>query len=149
MAHHLLSFSLLMLANMCSSAQGADAAQNPLLSDLWNHRPLLIIVPDIQHPMLLEIEQALRQASVQTDFQERNMMLYVLTDKTARRDGRRLQPSEAAAILDALKVKTPINPTAILIGLDGGIKYQSTERVDLQTIFTLIDGMPMRQRHRN
>ncbi|MDP2248019.1 MAG: DUF4174 domain-containing protein [Nitrosomonadales bacterium] len=149
MAHHLLSFSLLMLASMCNSAQAADTAHNPLLSDLWNHRPLLITVPDDQHPMLSGVEHALRQASVQAEFQERNMVLYVLTDKTAHRDGRQLQPSETAAILDALKVKTPINPTAILIGLDGGIKYQSTEQVDLQTIFTLIDGMSMRQRQRN
>lgn len=148
MTHYLLSFNLLMLTSLCSSAQAGNTAKNPLQLDTWNNRPLLIIVPDDQHPMLLGIQHALKHESVQAEFQKRNMVLYVLTGKSAHRGGRQLRPSDASAILDALKLTTSAKPVAILIGLDGGIKYLTEEPVDLQTIFTVIDGMPMRQRQR-
>jgi hypothetical protein len=35
--------------------------------------------------------------------------------------------------------------TFILIGKDGGEKYRSTRPVTLKTLYSLIDGMPMRQ----
>lgn len=34
----------------------------------------------------------------------------------------------------------------ILIGLDGGVKLRQTKTISTEKLFTLIDGMPMRQR---
>ena len=37
------------------------------------------------------------------------------------------------------------NLEIVLIGLDGGVKLRQTELLDLEKLFTLIDGMPMRR----
>ena len=41
------------------------------------------------------------------------------------------------------KTKKPIE--IILIGLDGGVKLHQTKLLNLEKLFTLIDGMPMRK----
>lgn len=41
---------------------------------------------------------------------------------------------------------SPEDFTIVLIGKDGGAKYRSQQPVTLQTLYSLIDAMPMRQR---
>jgi hypothetical protein len=132
-----------------SSAYAQSDAANPLLKDLWKSRPLIVIVPDAKHPMLLHIKQALSQKSIQIEFQDRHMVLYVLINETASRGDEALNHAERKAMLDALGPIDPFKPSAILIGLDGGIKFIADEKIELQTLFTLIDGMPMRQKQPN
>ena len=133
-----------MLILLCSSAF-ADIEQNPLLAERWKHRPLVIITPDQNDPLLQSIEQALEDPVIRADFADRAMVLFVITHEIAKRNGEPIERSQAEAIAQALKQTKPYQPSAFLIGLDGGVKLVQQRSVNLQEFFTLIDGMPMRQ----
>lgn len=55
-----------------------------------------------------------------------------------------LQLQNTALLKDQYKIK-PNFKGVLLIGKDGGLKYKTSFTVQPQTIFTVIDGMPMRQ----
>ena len=52
--------------------------------------------------------------------------------------------SKNSALLKRYKIM-PDKFTFVLIGKDGGEKFRSSKTVDLQRLFSLIDGMPMRK----
>lgn len=133
-----------MLVVLCSSAFATNA-QNPLLVERWKHRPLVIITPDQNDPLAQSIQQALESPAIRADFTDRVMVLYVITHTIATRNGVAIERSQADTIVQALKQTQPYQPSAFLIGLDGGVKLVQQRSVNLQEIFTLIDGMPMRQ----
>ena len=133
-----------MLIFLCSSAF-AESEQNPLIAGRWKHRPLVIITPDQNDPLPQSIQQALEDPVIRADFDDRAMVLYVITHEIATRNGEAIERIHAEAIAKALKQTKPYQPSAFLIGLDGGVKLVQQRSVNLQKIFTLVDGMPMRQ----
>jgi hypothetical protein len=133
-----------MLIFLCSSGF-AETEQNPLLADRWKHRPLVIMASDQNDPLPQSIKQALKDPVIRAGFADRAMVLYVITHEIAKRNGEAIEQSQAEAIAKALKQTKPYQPGAFLIGLDGGVKLVQQGSVNLEDIFTLIDGMPMRQ----
>lgn len=127
---------------LCNSA---FADSNPLSADRWKHRPLIIISPNENDPILQSINQALQDEAVLSEFNHRAMVLYVITNTKAVRNDEPLESEQVKAILNGLKQTQPYEPSVYLIGLDGGIKLIQQDRIDLQAMFSLIDGMPMRQ----
>lgn len=138
--------SLSVMLILFGSSAFADSEYNPLMADRWKHRPLVVIANSNNDPMLQSIYQLLKDPAIQADFDDRAMVLYALTPEKATRNGEDIEPTEAQAILNTFQQTQPYKPTAYLVGLDGGIKLRQQHRIDLQEIFTLIDGMPMRQR---
>jgi len=51
----------------------------------------------------------------------------------------------AATLRKSLGREKPGAYEAVLIGLDGGVKWRSSEAVSAQTLFSVIDAMPMRR----
>jgi hypothetical protein len=143
MTRYLIALSGVLIF-LCSSAFATNA-QNPLLVERWKHRPLVIITPDQNDPLAQAIQQALEDPAIRADFTDRAMVLYVITHDIATRNGEAIERSQADAIAQALKQTQPYQPIAFLIGLDGGVKLVQQGSVNLQEMFTLIDGMPMRQ----
>jgi len=133
-----------MLIFLCSSSF-AESEQNPLIAERWKHRPLVIITSDQNDPLPQSIQQELEDPAIRADFADRAMVLYVITHEIAKRNGKAIEQSQAEALAQALKQTKPYQPSAFLIGLDGGVKLVQQGSVNLQEIFTLIDGMPMRQ----
>lgn len=129
---------------LCSSAF-AEIEQNPLIAERWKHRPLVIITSDQNDPLPQSIQQELEDPAIRADFADRAMVLYVITHEIAKRNGKAIEQSQAEAIAQELKQTKPYQPSAFLIGLDGSVKLVQQGSVNLQEIFTLIDGMPMRQ----
>lgn len=78
-------------------------------------------------------------------FEERDMMLYVITPSSAQRDGQALSKAERDALLRAVDAD-PTKPELILVGKDGGVKMRASLNTSLDRIFQRIDQMPMRQR---
>jgi hypothetical protein len=72
-------------------------------------------------------------------------VLYEIIAGKSMRNGVPLEDIQNRALLDSLRLEPPYAASVWLVGLDGGIKLQSAEPVDLQQVFQLIDGMPMRQ----
>lgn len=138
----LLLWSALLLS---VAAHAAAQAGHPLAQELWQQRALIISVPAADHVMLADVKSSLQRQDYQTAFAERRMVLYEIIAGKSMRNGVPLEDIQNRALLDSLQLEPPYAASVWLVGLDGGIKLQSAEPVDLQQVFQLIDGMPMRQ----
>jgi|GEM_PF-315876 len=124
------------------SGEGNDPA-NPLITDKWNFRPLIVVTPDAGQPAYQHLRQQLDESRDQ--FADRDMLLYTVEGNSGMRHGQPMTPYETQALLEALGVSPNQGVTTILVGKDGGKKVQQQGDVELQEIYSTIDSMPMRQ----
>ena len=125
---------------------GATEA-NPLLAEQWRTRPLVVVAPSARHLLLTGLQAQLRQASVRSAFQERDMVLFTVIGGQGRRDGQPLSAEQTGGLLQALNLTASSPATALLIGKDGSTKLtEQGDHLALASVFALIDTMPMRQR---
>ena len=110
---------------------------------LWTSRPLLVFAPSAEDAAARRISAAVAQA--RDDFLERDMVLIqVYEDDVALLDGKRLPAGIAGGLRARYRVAAG-ESTVILVGKDGGEKLRAESDTDLEPIFLLIDGMPMRK----
>ena len=129
----LLLFCLLALSNQSLCAQDLTTHQ-------WKNRLLLIIIEDSSS---LELKQQLAVfAKHQAGMEERKLLVYQITPQHYRTTGKWQFSSKLYSSFHS--GATPFE--VILIGLDGGIKWQQNTILSCEKLFTLIDGMPMRRR---
>lgn len=140
---HMIWILFLWMAVAFFSSARAESAVNPLLDELWQHRPLVVSVPDAHHPMLAAVRQKLSDPAMRAAFDARKMIHYEVVGALAQREGVVLSAAQSAALMQALGLKADAGAVAILVGLDGGIKLQTVDMPDLKAVFELIDGMPM------
>lgn len=133
------------LALLTSGSLHAGEMSNPLAAERWQSRPLVVIVPNAQDPILVSLKRALQEPANREAFIEREMVLYTVVDGVGTRNDEPLSEAEAAVLLKALGVKTLAPGRVILVGKDGGIKLEQTGQVLPRDLFALIDKMPMRQ----
>ena len=125
---------------------GATEA-NPLVAEQWRTRPLVVVAPSARHPLLTGLQAQLRQASVRSAFQERDMVLFTVIGGQGRRDGQPLSAEQTGGLLQALNLTASSPATALLIGKDGSTKLtEQGNHLALASVFALVDTMPMRQR---
>ena len=125
---------------------GATEA-NPLLAEQWRTRPLVVVAPSARHLLLTGLQAQLRQASVRSAFQERDMVLFTVIGGQGRRDGQPLSAEQTGGLLQALNLTASSPATALLIGKDGSTKLtEQGDHLALASVFALVDTMPMRQR---
>ena len=123
------------------------AEANPLVAEQWRTRPLVVVAPSARHPLLTGLQAQLRQASVRSAFQERDMVLFTVIGGQGRRDGQALTAEQTGGLLQALNLTASSPATALLIGKDGSTKLtEQGDHLALASVFALIDTMPMRQR---
>lgn len=123
------------------------AADNPLVAERWQTRPLVIVTPSPDHPILQDLQSQLRDPTVEQEFQERDMALFTVVAGQGQRAGIPLTPAQTNSLLVALGAAADSPAQIFLIGKDGGVKLRvRSDRVSLAEICTLIDGMPMRRR---
>ncbi len=123
------------------------AEANPLVAEQWRTRPLVVVAPSARHPLLTGLQAQLRQASVRSAFQERDMVLFTVIGGQGRRDGQPLSAEQTGGLLQALNLTASSPATALLIGKDGSTKLtEQGDHIALAAVFALIDTMPMRQR---
>lgn len=123
------------------------AEANPLVAEQWRTRPLVVVAPSARHPLLTGLQAQLRQASVRSAFQERDMVLFTVIGGQGRRDGQALTAEHTGGLLQALNLTASSPATALLIGKDGSTKLtEQGNHLALASVFALVDTMPMRQR---
>ena len=123
------------------------AEANPLVAEQWRTRPLVVVAPSARHPLLTGLQAQLRQASVRSAFQERDMVLFTVLGGQGRRDGQPLTAEQTGGLLQALNLSASAPATALLIGKDGSTKLtEQGDHLALASVFALVDTMPMRQR---
>ncbi len=118
----------------------AEAAE---LGDyLWQRRPLLVFAPTDSNPRLMETMRRIEAS--RCDFADRDMVLgRIVTDGTSTLDGQVLDTHQARGLLSQFGIGTN-SFSVVLIGKDGGEKWRVDDVPNLQTIYAVIDGMPMR-----
>lgn len=132
----------LTLGLAMASADPSFAAK--LDDHLWRERVLLVFAPAADHPDHVRLSRALEQRKHELD--ERQFVVYRLFSQGASRSDSK--PLEAADVQN-LRRRFGLNAdraVLILIGKDGSEKLRTAlGEVDLDTIFQLVDEMPMRR----
>jgi hypothetical protein len=100
----------------CVGALTSDTTLPNLTDHQWRHRVVVIDTPSSQSVDYLRQTKALEAASA--GLRERDVVIVTQAASTFR---------------------------VRLIGKDGGVKFSRTTPVDAETLFDLIDAMPMRQ----
>ena len=118
----------------------------PLPAERWQTRPVVVVVPQENDPLLAKVRAALQEPALREGFRERDMVLFTVVAGQGRRNGQPLGAAHTAALLKALDLDARAAATFILVGKDGGVKMKEGPGVDLQAVFAEIDRMPMRQR---
>ncbi|WP_099041546.1 DUF4174 domain-containing protein [Mycobacterium neglectum] len=140
--------ALTLVVLITSTALGAPTAAAAELSDYrWERRPLLLFAPTENDPRL--VETLSRIEASRCDFVSRDMVLgLVVTDGNSTLDGHVIDADESQALTNQYAIGENAF-SVLLIGKDGGEKLRVNEVPDLQTIYSVIDGMPMRSREMN
>lgn len=134
---------LVLAAVMTSIILGSGTAAAAELDDyLWERRPLLLFAPAEKDPRLVETLSRIEASSC--EFADRDMLTGVVVRQgNSTIDGRIIGADESQRLVEQYAVDAEAF-TVLLIGKDGGEKLRVAGVPDLQTIFAVIDGMPMR-----
>lgn len=144
--HHVLRFALAGCLAVPAGAASADAeGANPLVAERWKTRPIVVVVPHADHPLLRRVEATLAETAGREAFRDREMVLYTVVAGKGMRNGRPLAAARTAALLRAIDVEAGGAPTFVLVGKDGGVKMREGADVRLPSVFEEIDRMPMRR----
>jgi len=138
-----LTAGLLASASLMTVA----ADDNPLACELGRTRPLVVVVPTANHPLLTGLQAQLRQAEMRRRFDEREMILFTVIGDQGHREGLPLSETQTRSMMAALELPANSPVMVFLVGKDGGIKLsEHNDQVSLEDVFGRIDTMPMRRR---
>ena len=128
-----------------AAALGPAQAMAAELSDyLWQRRPLLLFAPADSDPRLVETMRRIEAS--RCDFVDRDIVLgRIVTEGTSTLDGYVVGTNQAQRMVSEFGVGAD-SFSAVLIGKDGSVKLRVADVPDLQAIYAVIDGMPMRAR---
>lgn len=122
----------------------AQAAAAELSDYLWQRRPLLVFAPTEIDPRLVETVRRIEAS--RCDFADRDMVLgLIVADGTSTLDGHVVSTEQAQGLMTQYGIGAN-SFSVVLIGKDGGEKLRVNGVPDLQAIYAVIDGMPMRVR---
>ena len=128
-----------------AAALGSAAAMAAELSDYrWERRPLLLFAPTESDPRLVETMRRIEAS--RCDFADRDMVLgRIVTAGTSTLEGHVVDPNQAQRLASEFGSAAD-SFSVVLMGKDGGEKLRVAGVPDLQAIYAVIDGMPMRAR---
>lgn len=133
-----------VLTIACCATPATEA--NPLDHERWRTRPLVLVVPTANHPLLVQVQSALRNDAVRAQFDEREMVLFTVIAGQGHREAQLLSQEETSRLLDALEASADGQAIAFLVGKDGRVKLTRRSELSLQAVFSVVDAMPMRRR---
>ena len=116
----LLSFMAIMIPK---ELEGIELNQY-----LWKNRIILTFADDEDHPDLIKLKAEMKENNC--EILNRDLLHFHLSNDG--KTGNHLTTNDQSFRI-------------LLIGKDGGIKYESNQYVSLIQLFKLIDSMPMRQ----
>ena len=116
----LLSFMMIMIPK---ELQGIELNQY-----LWKNRIILTFADDEDHPGLIKLKDEMKEN--ECEILNRDLLHFHFSNDG--KTGNHITTNDQSFRI-------------LLIGKDGGIKYESNQYVSLIQLFELIDSMPMRQ----
>jgi len=138
------TFTVIFLVTSAAALEPAQAMAAELSDYLWQRRPLLLFAPSESDPRLIETMRRIEAS--QCDFVDRDMVLgRIVTEGTSSLDGNVVDNNQAQMLFSDFGIGAD-SFSVVLIGKDGGEKLRVADIPDLQSIYAVIDGMPMRAR---
>ncbi len=120
----------------------ARAAAAELGDYLWQARPLLVFAPTDADPRLAETVR--RVEASRCEFADRDMVLgRIVAEGTSTLGGAVLDTGQARRLAAEFGIGAG-GFAVVLIGKDGGQKLRVNDVPDLQAVYAMVDGMPMR-----
>ncbi|EKG38544.1 DUF4174 domain-containing protein [Pseudomonas syringae] len=142
------SLTLATLLVAAGTALAADS-DGPLAQERGKSRPLIIIAPSSNDPVLVKLKKSLDEPANREAFVQRNMALFTVVNTMGEHDGKTMDPQSTMALIRELKLGAGTGTRVILVGKDGEKKVDKTlknpESLDPKEIFATIDQMPMRE----
>ncbi|MFI5506251.1 DUF4174 domain-containing protein [Mycobacterium sp. NPDC051804] len=127
-----------------STLASAPAVATELGDYLWKSRPLLLFAPSESDPRLVGTVDRIEAS--QCEIVDRDVVIgVVVTEGTSTLDGQAIDADESQRLMKRFAIAENAF-TVLLIGKDGGEKLRVDEVPDLGAIYSVIDGMPMRNR---
>ena len=120
----------------------AQEDANSLAGYRWQNRVVVMMAP---HEDRKGAEQHQILSAAGDGLLDRDLVVVSITDGLVAIDGVVSQHWNVEQLVQALDLPRQ-EFSIVLIGKDGGVKLRSGEPVDVETLFALIDSMPMRQR---
>ena len=109
----------------------------------WKNRLLFVFAPHSSHPSLTDLRSGL--TAQKEEIVDRDMIIFQIYETgSSFKDMLEIDHEEADKLRQNFRV-SPGRLTVILVGKDGGVKLRRNEQANLNEIFLLIDGMPMRR----
>ena len=127
------------------ATMAVDAADNDPLRELrWENRVLLVFATSMADAEVTEM-QTVADAS-RAELADRDLVFgWVLSEGDSRVDGQPVSSAYAKQIRDRSGFASDAFGV-VLVGKDGSIKARYEGVPDIDSVFALIDGMPMRRR---
>ncbi|MDW7690712.1 DUF4174 domain-containing protein [Flammeovirgaceae bacterium SG7u.111] len=136
---HILFFSLIATIKF----QEVRQVPLPLSQYQWENRLLLVFAKEKSDEQLLALKKQLKAEA--DELKGRDILVfYFFQDNSGEFEGKKLDEKEVEKLWKSYLPSREVT-TLLLIGKDGGEKYRKTKGFDLNEIFSLIDGMPMRR----
>ena len=130
---------LLALVSLASSGYIDAKSDTEMLKNLsqlkWKKRVLLVSNPKNKDSTELALTSAVE------DINDRDLVWFILSEEKLYSNRENVNTTGLKAQIRAMAKKSK---SVVLIGKDGGVKYQSSS-LDLTEIFKTIDAMPMRR----
>ena len=108
----------------------------------WENRIIILLIDDVDSALYQEqVEQFKAVAKQMT---ERKLIVYHVTPKMYQTGIQTLTTPQSTQLYQQYK-KSDASFEVLLIGLDGGIKFQRNTLLPCTELFAIIDVMPMRK----
>ncbi len=118
-------------------------SNNPLEPFVWKNRVILILhAPEKADLANEQLELLVKQMP---DLNERQLVIGVAVGVNELSIGGELLSANSSARLQQIYNPDGADFLLVLIGKDGGVKLRKSDLVTPQSIFDLVDSMPMRQ----
>jgi hypothetical protein len=115
---------------------------SPLDEHAWDHRPVILFAPAADDPTYR------RQTALFDDhragIEDRDIVIYSVFDGSGSGPDGQLEPVERRALRSRFSPDSEF--TVILVGKDTTEKLRQSDILEIDTLFSTIDAMPMRQR---
>ena len=132
-----LLFMLFFVSGMLHSLQAQD-----LEPHRWRDRVMLLITGDLKNPEYTRQTRTLQDCPA--ELEARKLVVYTVVENRFAM-GLPAGPWRSGVQNRFATTDVTTGFRLVLIGLDGGIKMDTSSFVPLETLWTLIDGMPMRR----
>lgn len=125
-------------------ASRGPAAADGLASVRWDYRPLLVFTPSATDARLSR--QTTWLAEAVDGLAERKLAVYIVEPgRVFTTFGAPAPDADATSLRRRFRIPDDTF-RVVLVGLDGGQKFERDAPVETEQLFQVIDGMPMRQR---